>query len=134
MVKARLTLPDVIALVRDLRPVLLGAQVANIYDIDNKTYEFKLTLPSSVPASAVAAVTGDVATSDTSGRVNLVMESGVRFHTSRFTRPHASDAGNLPSGFTMKLRKHLRNRRLSGTWRLTAGMFAGASFNARLVR
>jgi predicted ribosome quality control (RQC) complex YloA/Tae2 family protein len=114
MVKARLTLPDVIALVRDLRPVLLGAQVANIYDIDNKTYEFKLTLPSSVPPAAVAAVTGDTASGDSGGRVNLVMESGVRFHTSRFTRPHASDAGNLPSGFTMKLRKHLRNRRLSG--------------------
>lgn len=122
MVKTRLTLPDVVALVRDLRPVLLGAQVANVYDIDPKTYEFKLSLLSTVPASAVATLVGDVsvagtAPADALNKVNLIMESGVRFHTSRFTRPHAADAGNLPSGFTMKLRKHLRNRRLSGAGR-----------------
>lgn len=56
MVKTRLTLPDVVALVRDLRPILLGAQVSNVYDIDSKTYEFKLSLPSTVSPATVAAV------------------------------------------------------------------------------
>ena len=87
MVKTRLTLPDVVALVRDLRPILLGAQVSNVYDIDAKTYEFRLSLPASVSAAAVAAVVGDVSgpsgPGDSAGKVNLLIESGVRFHTSR---------------------------------------------------
>ncbi len=77
-----MTLPDVAALVRDLRPILLGSQVSNVYDIDSKTYEFKLSLPASVSAASVAAVMGEVALPGTVpaeavGKVNLLMESGV---------------------------------------------------------
>ncbi len=108
MVKTRFALPDVVALVRDLRPVLLGSQVVNVYDIDSRTYEFKLSLPTDASAAAVALVSsstsladgttavrggaGDAVT-DTVNKLNLVMESGTRFHASTFTRPHASDAG-----------------------------------------
>ena len=108
-------------------------QVVNIYDLDSRTYEFKLALPLDVSTAAAAVVSastslgvepmagagvvsGEAGTSEpATAKLNLIMESGVRFHASRFTRPHASDAGNLPSGFTMTLRKHVRSRRLSGT-------------------
>jgi predicted ribosome quality control (RQC) complex YloA/Tae2 family protein len=36
------------------------------------------------------------------------MESGVRFHTTNFVR----EKSDLPSPFAMKLRKHLRTKRL----------------------
>lgn len=38
----------------------------------------------------------------------LLLESGVRFHTTKFSR----DKSDTPSGFTLKLRKHIRTRRL----------------------
>ncbi|CAM9411579.1 unnamed protein product, partial [Choristocarpus tenellus] len=38
----------------------------------------------------------------------LLLESGVRFHTTKFTH----DKADMPSGFSMKLRKHIRSKRL----------------------
>lgn len=38
----------------------------------------------------------------------LLVESGVRFHLTRYAR----DKGDVPSGFTMKLRKHLKGKRI----------------------
>ena len=83
--KTRFSLADVRAMVRDLRASALGMRVVNVYDIDAKTYLVKLALP---------------------GREKLVLllESGIRFHTTRFAR----DRPTLPSGFAMKLRKHIR--------------------------
>jgi predicted ribosome quality control (RQC) complex YloA/Tae2 family protein len=43
-----------------------------------------------------------------SEKVLLLMESGVRLHTTAYVR----DKSNTPSGFTLKLRKHIRTRRL----------------------
>ncbi|XLT09406.1 hypothetical protein HN51_055199 [Arachis hypogaea] len=43
-----------------------------------------------------------------SEKVLLLMESGVRLHTTVYMR----DKSNTPSGFTLKLRKHIRTRRL----------------------
>lgn len=43
-----------------------------------------------------------------SEKVLLLMESGVRLHTTQYVR----DKSNTPSGFTLKLRKHIRTRRL----------------------
>jgi predicted ribosome quality control (RQC) complex YloA/Tae2 family protein len=40
--------------------------------------------------------------------VVLLLESGIRFHTTRFER----DKADMPSGFSMKLRKHVRAKRL----------------------
>ena len=122
-------------------PDVHSLQVVNIYDIDARTYEFKLALPVDVSSAASAVVSASTslgndpttgagaateATSSEPGttKLNLIMESGARFHASRFTRPHASDAGNLPSGFTMKLRKHVRSRRLSGSCGLRLDAFA----------
>lgn len=61
-----------------------------MYDIDNKTYLFRLH--------------GGGA----SEKVTLLIESGTRFHTTAFEWPK----NVVPSGFSMKLRKHLKNKRL----------------------
>ncbi|KAG0521245.1 hypothetical protein BDA96_08G145000 [Sorghum bicolor] len=95
MVKARMTTTDVAAEVKCLRR-LIGMRLANVYDITPKTYLFKLMNSSGITESGE------------SERVLLLMESGVRFHTTQYVR----DKSTTPSGFTLKLRKHIRNKRL----------------------
>lgn len=67
---------------------LVGLRVNQIYDIDNRTYLLRFA--------------------DKDAKTTLLLESGNRFHTTAFewTKNVA------PSGFTMKLRKHLKNKRL----------------------
>lgn len=67
---------------------LIGMRVNQIYDIDNKTYLIRLQR--------------------TEEKVVLLLESGNRLHTTAFEWPK----NVAPSGFTMKLRKHLKNKRL----------------------
>lgn len=59
-----------------------------IYDIDNKTYLIRLQ--------------------QSETKYVLLLESGIRFHTTSFEWPK----NVAPSGFSMKLRKHLKNKRL----------------------
>lgn len=64
-------------------------------------------------------VPGTVSTSSTGShhRISmLLMESGVRFHTTNYYT--VSDNTTLPSPFAMKLRKHLRNLRLENVTQL----------------
>ena len=79
--KARFTSLDVRAMVLSLQQTLLGYRVANVYDLNAKTYLLKLAKPDS--------------------KAVLLLESGIRLHTTVFER----DKGNVPSGFTIKLRK-----------------------------
>ncbi|XP_062203527.1 uncharacterized protein LOC133905782 [Phragmites australis] len=95
MVKARMTTADVAAEVKCLRR-LIGMRLVNVYDITPKTYLFKLMNSSGITESGE------------SEKVLLLMESGVRFHTTQYVR----DKSTTPSGFTLKLRKHIRNKRL----------------------
>lgn len=79
-------------------------RVNQIYDIDNKTYLIRLQR--------------------TEEKKVLLLESGNRFHTTGFEWPK----NVAPSGFTMKLRKHLKNKRLErlvqlGTDRIIALQF-----------
>jgi predicted ribosome quality control (RQC) complex YloA/Tae2 family protein len=90
MVKTRFSAADVRAVVRDLRGRVLGMRVVNVYDIDAKTYLVKLAEPGKAE------------------KVILLLESGIRFHSTRFDR----DKADMPSGFSMKLRKHIRSKRL----------------------
>ncbi|TVU49717.1 hypothetical protein EJB05_01045 [Eragrostis curvula] len=106
MVKARMTTADVAAEVKCLRR-LIGMRLANVYDITPKTYLFKLMNSSGITESGE------------SEKVLLLMESGARFHTTQYninlttTVIHlCSDKSTTPSGFTLKLRKHIRNKRL----------------------
>ncbi|GLT34754.1 hypothetical protein SLA2020_092530 [Shorea laevis] len=95
MVKVRMNTADVAAEVKCLRR-LIGMRCSNVYDISPKTYIFKLMNSSGITESGE------------SEKVLLLMESGVRLHTTVYVR----DKSNTPSGFTLKLRKHIRTRRL----------------------
>ncbi|RYR12521.1 hypothetical protein Ahy_B04g070039 isoform F [Arachis hypogaea] len=95
MVKVRMNTADVAAEVKCLRR-LIGMRCSNVYDLTPKTYVFKLMNSSGVSESGE------------SEKVLLLMESGVRLHTTVYMR----DKSNTPSGFTLKLRKHIRTRRL----------------------
>ncbi|KAK9139129.1 hypothetical protein Scep_008810 [Stephania cephalantha] len=95
MVKVRMNTADVAAEVKCLRR-LIGMRCSNVYDLSPKTYMFKLMNSSGVTDSGE------------SEKVLLLMESGVRLHTTAYAR----DKSSTPSGFTLKLRKHIRTRRL----------------------
>ncbi|KAL6571712.1 hypothetical protein OROHE_003355 [Orobanche hederae] len=95
MVKVRMNTADVAAEVKCLRR-LIGMRCSNVYDLSPKTYVFKLMSSSGVTESGE------------SEKVLLLLESGVRLHTTEYMR----DKSNTPSGFTLKLRKHIRTRRL----------------------
>ncbi|KJE93248.1 serologically defined colon cancer antigen 1 [Capsaspora owczarzaki ATCC 30864] len=87
--KQRFSSLDIIASIALLRSRLIGLRVTNVYDINFKTYLFKLAKPGF--------------------KAILLVESGIRFHTTEFDWPK----NNSPSNFAMKLRKHLRTRRLN---------------------
>uniref|UniRef100_A0A182P3X4 NFACT RNA-binding domain-containing protein n=1 Tax=Anopheles epiroticus TaxID=199890 RepID=A0A182P3X4_9DIPT len=87
MTKTRFNTYDVVCSVTELQK-LIGMRVNQIYDIDNKTYLIRLARNEE--------------------KVVLLLESGLRFHTTSFEWPK----NVAPSGFTMKMRKHLKNKRL----------------------
>ncbi|UJR14620.1 hypothetical protein I4U23_001614 [Adineta vaga] len=86
--KTRFTTLDLKACIAAVRKRFLGVRVVNVYDVDNKTYLIKFSKP------------------DDKGV--LLIESAIRIHTTEFDWPK----GLIPSGFAMKLRKHLKSRRL----------------------
>lgn len=89
MVKSKFSSLDVRAMVNSVRPSVVGCKLVNIYDINSRVYMLKL---------------------QRSGfRCFLLLESGVRFHLTEYTR----DKSLIPSNYTMKLRKHIRTRRLT---------------------
>ena len=92
MPKWRFSLLDVVASRASLGEALQGYRVNNIYDVNDKTYLFKMHRTQG----------------EGGGKKVLLLESGVRFHLTAFTR----DKSDTPSPFTMKLRKHVRGRRL----------------------
>ncbi|XP_026330598.1 nuclear export mediator factor NEMF homolog, partial [Hyposmocoma kahamanoa] len=85
--KTRFNTYDIMCMVTELQS-LIGMRVNQVYDIDNRTYVIRLQ------RSEEKSV--------------LLLESGNRFHTTQFEWPK----NMAPSGFTMKLRKHLKNKRL----------------------
>ncbi|XP_041469518.1 nuclear export mediator factor NEMF-like [Lytechinus variegatus] len=86
--KSRFTTIDLRAILYELGSKLLGLRVLNVYDVNNKTYLIRL--------------------GGTDQKVVLLFESGTRMHTTSFDWPKSQ----MPSNFSMKLRKHLKSRRL----------------------
>ncbi|KAJ1492629.1 hypothetical protein T484DRAFT_2017782 [Baffinella frigidus] len=104
---------------RTLRATSVGMRVANIYDINAKCILLKLAASAAwrpggyengtSTGDELAVAASDALQEDGSARKTIVViESGVRIHTSRFER----DKGARPSNFAAKLRKHLRGQRL----------------------
>ncbi|XP_049952116.1 ribosome quality control complex subunit NEMF-like [Schistocerca serialis cubense] len=85
--KTRFSTFDIVSIATELQR-LIGMRVAQVYDIDNKTFLIKLQRPEE--------------------KCVLLLESGNRIHTTGFEWPK----NVAPSGFSMKMRKHLRNKRL----------------------
>lgn len=75
---------------------LVGMRVNQVYHIDNKTYLFKFTK------------TANQSQTEEAVKQMLLIESGIRLHSTEYEWPKS----NTPNGFTMKLRKHLKNKRL----------------------
>lgn len=91
--KTRFSTLDLMCSVTELQR-LIGMRVAQVYDIDHKTYLIKLQR--------------------TEEKCVLLLESGNRIHTTGFEWPK----NVAPSGFSMKMRKHLRNKRLESLQQL----------------
>ncbi|RUS85379.1 hypothetical protein EGW08_006864 [Elysia chlorotica] len=91
--KSRFSTVDIAVIVQELRR-FLGMRVVNVYDIDNKTYLIRIGKPDE--------------------KTVILMESGVRLHSTEFDWPK----NPAPSGFSMKLRKHLKGRRFESIQQL----------------
>ncbi|KAJ8906864.1 hypothetical protein NDN08_003348 [Rhodosorus marinus] len=126
MVKSRMSVLDLEVQVKELRRRLVGSKVVNVYDVTEKVYTIKLSVPprrksiATTEESPSEQQVADQSEAGTQGqqvgvkegwqKVLLLIESGIRVHTTLFDR----EKGDAPSGFTAKMRKHLRNKRLDG--------------------
>ncbi|MEM2146006.1 MAG: NFACT family protein, partial [Candidatus Jordarchaeaceae archaeon] len=81
---------DIAAIIHELKPLLEGAWIRNIYEF-NDVFLFKLR-------------------TQARGNLTLLVELGRRIHLTWYQRPKP----RLPSNFCMTLRKYLRNRRIIG--------------------
>lgn len=87
--KQRFSALDICATVTALRERIVGLRLQSIYDVNNKTFLLKFTKPEH--------------------KELVLVESGFRLHTTDYTR----DKSITPSSFVVKLRKHLKTRRLT---------------------
>lgn len=109
MGKTRMALLDLQVQVRELQSRLVGSRVANIYDVNSRTFIFKLSVPPYLQALHDSKTTDEKQTKETSWKkVLLLVESGARIHLTQFDR----GKGSIPSGLCLKLRKHIRTKRL----------------------
>ncbi|CAK9091337.1 Nuclear export mediator factor Nemf (Serologically defined colon cancer antigen 1 homolog) [Durusdinium trenchii] len=89
MPKNKFSKLDIRRMAQELSAKYSGMWVNNVYDVNSKTFLLKLQKPGSEKAL-------------------VVIESGVRFHSTEFIK----EKNEMPSGFSMKLRKHVRGKRL----------------------
>lgn len=95
--KTRFSTLDIRAILPELNARLRGARVYQVYDVDHRTYLFRLTQsaakPPDVPGqpSSKAAVAKE---EEDSAKLVLLLESGNRFHSTDFAWPKSSS----PSG------------------------------------
>ncbi|XP_006611464.1 nuclear export mediator factor NEMF homolog isoform X1 [Apis dorsata] len=85
--KTRFNSYDIACTINELQK-LIGMRVNQVYDIDHRTYLIRLQRSEE--------------------KCVLLLESGNRIHTTVFEWPK----NVAPSGFSMKMRKHLKNKRL----------------------
>lgn len=91
---------DIVALLPELNERCKSLRVTNVYNVNLKTYLLKL-----------AKFANDDESKEQNEDVNknvLLIESGSRIHLTEFDWPKES----TPNGFSMKLRKHIKNKRI----------------------
>ncbi|KAL9652823.1 hypothetical protein ABK040_010855 [Willaertia magna] len=86
--KNRMSVIDIRAIVAELKEQIIGMRLANLYDINPKTYLLKFA--------------------KTDLKVHVLAESGIRIHSTDFER----DKSRMPSHFVLKIRKYIRAKRL----------------------
>ncbi|XP_076267295.1 nuclear export mediator factor NEMF homolog Clbn isoform X1 [Rhynchophorus ferrugineus] len=101
--KTRFNTYDIVCVVTELQK-LIGMRVNNIYDIDNKTYLIRFQRNEEKQV--------------------LLLESGNRIHTTNFEWPK----NVAPCGFSMKLRKHLKNKRVENISQLGTDRIVNLQF------
>ncbi|KAI8354448.1 fibronectin-binding protein A N-terminus-domain-containing protein [Mortierella sp. GBAus27b] len=106
MPKLRFGSLDVRATVATLQESIVGLRLQNVYDVNSRTYLFKFSKPDRKEV--------------------VLIESGIRMHTTLFLR----DKSITPSGFCIKIRKHLRTRRLTGVKQLGSDRIVDFEFGA----
>lgn len=109
--KQRFSSLDLKATTGEINEKLQGTRLANIYDINSRTFLLKF------------AKQGE--------KHNILIESGYRVHLTDYSRETAT----TPSNFCAKLRKHVRTRRIThakqlGTDRVLVFTFGGGENNA----
>jgi len=77
--KNRMSVVDIRAIVAELREQLIGMRLANLYDINKKTYLLKFA--------------------KTDEKIHVLIESGIRIHSTDFER----DKSKMPSHFVLKV-------------------------------
>ena len=107
MPKSKFTTFDIAAEVAALRRSVLGCWLANVYDLDARTYAFKFNKPSG--AVARDADSRAAASDAESEKIHILIESGNRFHRTKYERAK----NDAPSKFNAKLRMHVRTKRLN---------------------
>ena len=95
--KQRVSALDLQLLFSELRQKLEGHRLTNVYNIADSSRQFLLKL------------------NKTNSKFSVVIDCGLRIHTSDFNRPIPP----APSGFVVKLRKHLKSKRLTALRQVT---------------
>ena len=108
---------DISALLPELNHKLKGLRVNQVYDVDHRTYLIRFNTVTTIDA---------VEDVESGNKIVLILESGSRIHTTNFQWPKSM----TPSGFTMKLRKHLRNKRLEYIKQLGADRIIDLQFGS----
>ena len=104
MPKQKFNSVDVAAEVAELRRLVVGSWLANIYDLDDKkTFLLKFTK------------SGGRTESGEGEKTIVLLESGARFHSTSYVRERKADA---PGKLNAKLRMHLRGKKLNAVAQL----------------
>lgn len=104
--KNRFSTLDIIAILPELKAkICSGWRVNQVYDIDHKTFLFKLN------KSIIKMKKDDDPVSvaeETANKMSFIIESGLRMHTTDYDWPKS----HAPSYFATKLRKSIKNKRI----------------------
>lgn len=102
--KSKFATIDLCAVIHDLLE-LRSMRVVNVYDVNNKTYIVKLQKWVEICKLIVL----NNCLFRPGGKAFILFESGIRIHRTTYDWPKSM----FPSGFSMKFRKHINQKRLT---------------------